>query len=108
MADDDIRKEIEALHKQVAELTAERKAREKEQAQAGNHQAPTSEPLTQASDTTGSNKADAEAGKPEEADLISQFKELVDTIDEEFKEASPVMVLATFALGVLMGRLLPR
>jgi superfamily II helicase len=108
MVNDDIRKEIEELHTQVAELTAERKAKEKEQAVASNRQAPTSEPASQDSDKTGSTAAEAESAKLEEADLSSQFKELIDTIDEELKEASPVTVLAVFALGVLVGRLLPR
>jgi uncharacterized coiled-coil DUF342 family protein len=108
MADDDIRKEIEELHRQVAELKAERKAKKKKQAQASNSQPPTIEPKTNDSDTTESIEAEVESAKSEAADFTSQFKELVETIDEELKEASPVTVLVVFALGVLMGRLLPR
>ena len=97
MANDDMRNEIEILRAQVAELTAERKAKEK-QAQVSNGLAPTTK------------SADDEVGStgPEAANFTSQFQELVDTIDEELKEAGPVRVLLVFALGVLIGRLLPR
>ena len=105
---DEMGKEIEELRKQVAELTAERKAREKEQAQASSSQAPSKESAKKDSATTESTKAEAESTEQETMNISSQFQELIDTIDQELKEASPVTVLVVFALGVLVGRLLPR
>ena len=81
------------------ELKAEREAREREQSQASNSQSPASESAEKVSST----KESAEV-----SDLQSQFQELFETIDEELKAANPLTVLVVFALGVLMGRLLPR
>ena len=108
MGDDYMQNEIEELRAQVAELTAERKAREKERAQAGTSQSPASESAALVTGTTESTEAAAGSVQPEAADLTSQFKELIETIDEELKEASPVTVLVVFAVGVVVGRLLPR
>jgi len=108
MAKDDMRNEIEELRAQVTQLTAERKAKEKEPPRASSGQAAENESVTQGSDTTAPAEDEAGAAEPEAADLTSQFQELIDTIDEELKEASPVTVLVVFALGVLVGRLLPR
>lgn len=107
MAKDEMKNEIEELRAQVAELTAERKAREKEQAQASSQESE-KESVTQGEATSESGTDEAETTKSEVADLSSQFQELIDTIDQELKEASPVTVLVVFALGVLVGRLLPR
>jgi hypothetical protein len=108
MADDYMEKEIEELRAQVAELTAERKAGEKDQAPAGSDQAPPGEPAPQISATNELNEAEEESAEPEESDLKRQFQELFDAIDEELKAANPLTVLVVFALGVLVGRLLPR
>jgi hypothetical protein len=40
--------------------------------------------------------------------LEQQFQTLIETINTELKDASPVTVLAVFAAGVLAGRLLPK
>ena len=101
MANDDMKNEIEELRAQVAELTADRKARQKEQASSSQESVKESA----AQDTATSEPDTDETG---EIDLSSQFQELIDTIDQELKEASPVTVLVVFALGVLVGRLLPR
>ena len=107
MANDEMKNEIEELRAQVAELTAERKASEKEQAQASSQESE-KESVTQGEAPSESGTDEAETAKSEVADLSSQFQELIDTIDQELKEASPVTVLVVFALGVLVGRLLPR
>ncbi|MEM8886152.1 MAG: hypothetical protein AAGD14_18975 [Planctomycetota bacterium] len=44
-----------------------------------------------------------EHAEPESA-LEAKFEELFTTLDEDLKEASPVTVLAVFALGLLVGR----
>ncbi len=108
MGDDYMQNEIEELRAQVAELTAERTAREKEEAQAGNSQPPTGESAAQVSGSTESTEAVAGSVQPEDADLTSQLQELIETIDEELKATSPMTVLVVFALGVVVGRLLPR
>ena len=114
MVKDDMQSEIDALRAQVAELKAEREAeakeeaKAKEQGQASSAQAPPDESTTQESEATASTAEEGAEAKPEEADLSSLFQELVDTIEEEFKAANPVTVLVVFALGVLVGRLLPR
>ena len=41
-------------------------------------------------------------------DLSAQVKELMDTLDKELKDTNPVILLGVFALGVFIGRLLPR
>ena len=108
MADDYMRDEIEELRAQVAELTAERQAGEQEKAQESGKQKPTGKPTPQAAETNELMEAEGESAEPEEGDLKRQFQELFDAIDEELKAANPVTVLVVFALGVLMGRLLPR
>ncbi len=106
MANDEMKSEIEELRAQVAELTAERKAKEKQQASSSQESEKESVAQGTASGEPGS--GDVDAAKSEVADLSSQFQELIDTIDQELKDASPVTVLVVFALGVLVGRLLPR
>lgn len=108
MANDDMQNEIESLRAQVAEMTAERKAKENERPQANSRQAPTTESAPRDAGATESSEEQAGSTKTGAADLTSQFQELIDTIDEELKAASPVTVLVVFALGVLVGRLLPR
>ncbi len=108
MANDEMRDEIEALRAQVAELTAERKAKEKEQAQASSSQESTKESAAQGTASSEPGTDETKAENSEATDLSSQFQELIDTIDQELKDASPVTVLVVFALGVLVGRLLPR
>lgn len=97
MGDDDMQSEIEELRAQVDELKAEREAREKEQAEVDSQ--PAGSESTEAAEASG---------RPESSDLASQFQELFETIDEELKAANPLTVLVVFALGVLVGRLLPR
>ena len=106
MANDDMKNEIEELRAQVAELTAERKVKEKQQASSS--QESEKESVAQGTASSDPGTDEAETAKSEVADLSSQFQELIDTIDQELKEASPVTVLVVFALGVLVGRLLPR
>jgi hypothetical protein len=120
MVKDDMQSEIDTLRAQVAELKAEREAKAKEeakakaqpkakaQARASGGQTPPKESPTPESETTEPTEEEGEEAKPEEADLSSLFQELVDTIEEEFKTANPLTVLVVFALGVLVGRLLPR
>lgn len=108
MLKEEMQNEIDALRAHVAQLEAEREAKAKQQAEAGSGQAEKTESATQASDAIESARDEAESTALEETDLNSMFQELVETVDSELKEASPMTVLVVFALGVLVGRLLPR
>ena len=107
MTKDDMGKEIEELRAQVSTLTAEREARAKEDAESQN-KARETESATQESEAAGPAVGEAEIAVPEDADLSKMFQELVETVDTELKQASPMTVVVVFALGVLVGRLLPR
>jgi cobalamin biosynthesis Mg chelatase CobN len=109
MANDEMRDEIEELRAQVAELTAERKAKEKQQASSSKASAKKAkESVAQGTASSEPGTDETEAEKSGEDDLSSQFQELIETIDQELKDANPVTLLVVFALGVLVGRLLPR
>jgi len=41
-------------------------------------------------------------------DLKDQLQELVDALEVELKDTNPMTLLIVFALGILLGRLLPR
>lgn len=71
--------------------------------------------------TTSKKKSSADSSandKPESADkdsiqeaiddIPSQFKEIIEGLDERLKDESPTRLLAVFAIGILVGRLLPR
>lgn len=102
MASDQIKQELEELRAQLEELRRERE----------NQQAPGEGAAMDA----GPKEEDSLAGEtPEEAieeaigpDLMNQFKGLLDNLDEELKEVNPTTLLAVFALGIIVGRLLPR
>jgi len=55
-------------------------------------------------DNTLSNLPD----KGDESDLNSQLEELVEVLEQELKDTNPITLLIVFALGILIGRLLPR
>lgn len=102
MASDQIKQELEALRAQLDELRRERE-----------HQ-----PMPEAhAEADAGIDASGEVGDeiPKEAveqaigpDLMDQFKGLLDNLDEELKEVNPTTLLAVFALGIVIGRLLPR
>jgi len=102
MASDQIKQELEELRAQLDELRRERE----------NQQAPGEGAATDAGTAKESSAPD---GSPDEAieavigpDLMDQFKGLLDNLDEELKEVNPTTLLAVFALGIVVGRLLPR
>jgi len=41
-------------------------------------------------------------------DVSSQLKELVDALEQDLENTNPLTLLIIFALGILVGRLLPR
>lgn len=92
MAEESIRKELEALRTQVAELAAMREAEVKLQAQ----------------NESESTEAESEEAPSESTGLDVQIENLIETLGEDIKETKPATLLVVFALGVLVGRLLPR
>jgi len=44
----------------------------------------------------------------DENDLNSQLTDLVEVLEQELKDTNPMTLLIVFALGILVGRLLPR
>ena len=52
--------------------------------------------------------AGSEAAKTASDDIHTQLQDIVDGLCKEFKNANPVVLLAAFGLGILIGRLLPR
>jgi hypothetical protein len=44
----------------------------------------------------------------DESDLNSQLTDLVEVLEQELKDTNPMTLLIVFALGILIGRLLPR
>jgi hypothetical protein len=108
MLKQEMQDEIEALRAQVAQLEAEREAKANQQSEAGGGQATETKSATQASDAAEPAGGEAEHTVSEETDLTRMFQELVETVDSELKEANPLTVLVVFALGVIVGRLLPR
>jgi hypothetical protein len=41
-------------------------------------------------------------------DLSAQLKDMVDALDKELKDTNPLILLGVFALGLFVGRLLPK
>ncbi len=111
MSNDPLESEIEILRAQVAELTAARESEnsntdDKVQALKSDNEPPDVDVV---SGNASANVNDiSDNTKNNDNDLEHQFQELIDTIDTELKEASPITVLAVFAVGILVGRLLPR
>ena len=105
MSNNAIQKELEALREQVAELN---RARDPELAT--NHDPDVSE----ASDHMQS-PIPLEGGQiPDQdsdgskMDSEKQIQDFIDALEVEIKDTNPMTVLVIFALGVLIGRLLPR
>ena len=96
-------KEIEELRAQLDQLRAQ--GERKEQQPGGNGPDPDDEGYTASEENT---RASAETCPGPDIDIGQKIQELIKTVDEELKEASPITVIAVFAVGVLMGRLLPR
>jgi len=103
MAKDDIRKELEEIRAQLDALQTSRNTPD------DTHR-DTERINPQASSATGSDIVEPEItiGADDGYDIAGQFQELVEVLDREMKEANPTTLLVVFALGVLVGRLLPR
>ncbi len=100
MANTDTQKEIQLLREQLEamkrEREAEQAARNAPAAEVSGHTQGTSSVLSEVAGVISDNGAE---------DLIGQFKELLNSIDEDIKETKTTTLLIVFALGVLVGRL---
>ncbi|MEA3412333.1 MAG: hypothetical protein U9R74_12445 [Pseudomonadota bacterium] len=103
MARDDIRKELEEIRAQLDALQASRNTPDDAHRDAGRIN-------PEASSATGSDVVEPEntVAADDGYDIAGQFQELVEVLDREIKESNPTTLLVVFALGVLVGRLLPR
>lgn len=104
MSNNAIQKELEALRAQVAELS---QARDTELTDHKTDVSGVSEkikPSRSAGDRQVSDQ-DSDGGT---LDIEEQIQEFIDALEVEIKDTNPMTVLIIFALGVLIGRLLPR
>ena len=98
MSDDDLRRDMREMRAQLAESSAARKAATPEAKRASLPEEPAREPdLTE--DT--SNEEDVTR-------LQSELDKLLESLDDELSEIPTATAVGIFALGVLLGRLLPR
>ena len=102
MANTDTQKEIQLLREQLEAMKREREAEQAArnapaaEAEIPGHTQGASSVLSEVAGVISDNGAE---------DLIGQFKELLNSIDEDIKETKPTTLLIVFALGVLVGRL---
>lgn len=96
--DDDIRRELEELRAQLEALQVERVAAE--EAEEGKAAAEV--------EADGGESVDVADEQEAGLDVAAHVKELLETLEEELEDSNPKTLLAVFALGVLLGRLLAR
>lgn len=106
MTDKSTEKELQELRAQVAELSRTRKAEESEQQAETETKSTPEHHGGDAPETAATDVLTAE-GNTEE-DVSSHLQELIETLEEEIKDNNPLTMLVIFALGILIGRLLPR
>lgn len=102
MKDDAIRRELDDLREQLMALKEERESYPSASSTASD-EGPASAEQPLAGGAVDGVEVDPEAGS-----LTEQFQELLDGLDRDLRDTSPSTLLAVFALGVLVGRLLPR
>lgn len=102
MLKEEMLKEIEELKAQLDQIKAQGK---KKKRSGGNRPGQDDEHHTEAQENT---RTSSETCPGPDIDVGQKLQELIKTVDEELKEASPITVLVVFAVGVLMGRLLPK
>ena len=94
MVEDKKKSELERLHAEAESLQREEES-----------------PVTVSSATTVTEKNNTPrtgVSEGDERDLSSQLEELVEVLEQELKDTNPMTLLIVFALGILIGRLLPR
>jgi len=107
MVNNDLENELEQLRNQLEALKRERGAGSAVSGEqvvdtSGNDSTETADVLADATATLNT-ALGVDEGTSE--DIITQFKELIDSIDKDIKNEKPTTLLLVFALGVLVGRL---
>lgn len=104
MSNADIAKELSELRAQIEELRLAGKPEQKDQ------QPQSDEPSEQStiSDSDTASIQRALAGKMGIGDAEAQIQEFMTALEEDIKDTKPMTMLVVFALGVLIGRLLPK
>lgn len=105
MSNNAIHKELEELRVQVAELS---RAREPESVSNHNLDVREDSDQVQSPDSAESEQVMDQESDGSKMDIEKQIQEFIDALEVEIKDTNPMTVLVIFALGVLIGRLLPR
>ena len=105
MSNNAIQKELEALRLQVAELS---QARDTELAHNQHSDVSEASDQIQSPNSTAGRQMPDQDGGGSKIDIEKQIQDFIDALEVEIKETNPMTVLVIFALGVLIGRLLPR
>lgn len=99
-----IAKELSELRAQVEELQQARKSEQK-------NQQPLTDELPEQSTVPGSETDSIQKVLTDKlgiGDAEAQIQEFITALDEEIKDTNPMTMLVVFALGVLIGKLLPK
>ena len=96
--------ELRQVRKEVAELNQTRKAKSVE-AQQSKNASPEQARLSESDRDETEIMPIVDAGKSE---IEAQIQEFIDALEEEIKDTNPMTMLVVFALGILIGRFLPR
>ncbi len=104
-SDNALQAELKEMRKQLDALRASGTASE-----GRNRSAPAGKEAESVASSSGggSQQAEKDKDKGEAADLSAQLQELVDGMGRELKDTNPITLLAVFAIGIFVGRLLPR
>lgn len=102
MANDQIQKEAEEL-REASGTSASEPEHAEDSGQTG-AAAGTEQPTVE----TPSSDETPVAPQKDVAEPSAQLKELLDALDLELKKTNPIILLGVFALGVFVGRILPR
>ena len=100
MANDDLSEEIKLLRTQLADLKKRQDTEKTEKARVEKEQEE-----EQAAEAEQAVAAAQAADGDVSHELIDQFRDLLDSIDKDIKDAKPTTLLIIFALGILVGRL---
>jgi len=97
--------ELEELRAQVAELNRARDAESAHRHDPDEREASDQELSNGSAEGEQLPALESEGSK---MDFEQQIQEFIDALEVEIKDTNPMTVLVIFALGVLIGRLLPR
>ena len=98
MSNDDLHRDMRAMRDQLAEASAARRAAKPEA---------TATPAPEQA-VPGPSAVEETGTEEEVATLQSELDKLLESLDKELAEIPTATAIGIFALGVLLGRLLPR